>query len=348
MTLEPVPRDAAEAEPSPVQSRAAPMLKGHRRLVIVGATLLAGAALYLGLDSLIAYTDDAYIRSDLVAIAPEVAGFVLTVAVQDNQLIHTGDLIATLDPQPYQLDVDLKQRQIDSLQAAVTVKAQSQDADTANLDAAKASLVFAERQFARMKTLAGEQYVSQVELDRASDTLKNAQDEVTARQAASQVKEREVAAAKAQVAVAQAELAVAQYSLSKTRLVAPVNGYINNLSLRPGAYIHAGEAAIGIVDASRWRVVANFKEEIAAPLTPGMRVWVWLDSRPWQLWAGRVQGVGRGIARDQTPDALLPYVAPTTDWIRLRRRLPVTVLLDPPVPADALFSGADARVFLFR
>jgi multidrug efflux system membrane fusion protein len=44
----------------------------------------------------------------------------------------------------------------------------------------------------------------------------------------------------------------------------------------------------------------------------------------------------------------LPYVAPTTDWIRLRRRLPVTILLDPPAPTQGLFSGADARVFFFR
>jgi multidrug resistance efflux pump len=41
-------------------------------------------------------------------------------------------------------------------------------------------------------------------------------------------------------------------------------------------------------------------------------------------------------------------VAPTTDWIRLRRRLPVTILLDPPEPAVGLFMGADARVLLFR
>ena len=44
---------------------------------------------------------------------------------------------------------------------------------------------------------------------------------------------------------------------------------------------------------------------------------------------------------------LLPYVAPTTDWIRLQRRIPVTiVLLDPP-PDGLLFSGADARAIIF-
>jgi len=44
---------------------------------------------------------------------------------------------------------------------------------------------------------------------------------------------------------------------------------------------------------------------------------------------------------------LLPYVAPTTDWIRLQRRFPVTlVLVDPPADLT-LYMGADARTLIF-
>jgi len=43
----------------------------------------------------------------------------------------------------------------------------------------------------------------------------------------------------------------------------------------------------------------------------------------------------------------LPYVAPTTDWIRLQRRFPVTlILVDPPTDLK-LYMGADARTVLF-
>jgi membrane fusion protein, multidrug efflux system len=42
----------------------------------------------------------------------------------------------------------------------------------------------------------------------------------------------------------------------------------------------------------------------------------------------------------------LPYVAPTTDWIRLARRMQVTLELEPK-PDVPLFMGADARVLLF-
>jgi multidrug efflux system membrane fusion protein len=348
MTSEPVQRGAADAAPPSIRPGAAPRFGRYRRAATVGAVLVAAAVVYLGLGLFIAYTDDAYIQSDLVAIAPEVAGFIQSVAIGDNQQVSTGDLIATIDPQPYQLDVDLKQQQVAGLAAMVAVKAQSRDADAANLDAAGAALTLAQREFDRVKSLASAQFMSQAELDKASDALKAAEDDRTVRQAQAQVNAREVAAAQAQVGVAQAELAVAEYALARTRLTAPVDGYVNNLTLRPGAYVRVGEAAVGIVDGSRWRIVANFKEEVAASLVPGMRAWVWLDSQPWRFLPARVQGVGRGIAREQDAGGLLPYVAPTTDWIRLRRRLAVTILLDPPVPTNALFMGADARVLLFR
>jgi multidrug efflux system membrane fusion protein len=77
-----------------------------------------------------------------------------------------------------------------------------------------------------------------------------------------------------------------------------------------------------------------------------MRAWIWLDAHPWRLYPARVSSVGRGISREQDADRLLPYVAPTTDWIRLARRMQVTLKFDPD-PDVTLFMGADARVLLF-
>jgi multidrug efflux system membrane fusion protein len=150
----------------------------------------------------------------------------------------------------------------------------------------------------------------------------------------------------ADVDVAKAQLALAQYNRSRTRIVAPISGYVTNLSLRPGVYAKPGEPIIGLVDDSQWRVVANFKEYVASRLKPGMRAWIWLDSHPWRLFAARVVSIGRGISREQDQGRLLPYVAPTTDWIRLARRMPVTFVLEPK-PDVLLFMGADARVLLF-
>jgi membrane fusion protein, multidrug efflux system len=334
-----------------VRSTTAPppsIWRRYRRLWIAGGFIVIAGVLYFGVGAFVAYTTDAYVQSDLVAIAPEVAGFVKAVAVNNNQKVAAGDTLATIDPTPYQLDVDLKQQQAAGLEAAVAVKTQAQGANAASLDAANAGLRLAQEQYDRAKTLSTAQYVSQEEFDKVADQLRAAQDRLAVRQNQSQVDDREIAEAKMQVLVARAELAIAQYNLSRTRLAAPVAGYVNNLSLRPGTYARAGEPLVGIVDDTQWRVIANFKENVAASITPGQPVWVWLDSAPWHVFSGHVQGVGRGIARAQAPSELLPYIAPTTDWIQMRRRLPVTILLDSPVPTEGLFMGADARVFFFR
>jgi membrane fusion protein, multidrug efflux system len=120
------------------------------------------------------------------------------------------------------------------------------------------------------------------------------------------------------------------------------------MTLHPGVYAKAGSPLIGMVDAKRFHVIANFKEYIAASLNPGKSVWIWFDTHPWQIYPGRVESVARGISRNDTPGLLLPYVAASTNWIRLLRRLPVTIVLNPPVPESKLYMGTDVRVLIIR
>ncbi len=310
--------------------------------------VLGLVAAYFIMGAFVGYTQDAYVRSDLVAIAPEVSGIIQSVAVEDNARVKAGDFLAVIDPKPFELDVALKTQRVAEAKAAAVTQQTAEAASKAAVDAAQAALQLAQTDFSRAQQLTREQFEAQAVLDKATADLKSAEDALARAQAEARVSASRTADANVDIAVAEAELAIAQYALSRTRLTAPVSGYINNLTLRPGAYVAAGQAVIGIVDDSQWRVIANFKEDVASGAKPGTRVWVWLDSDPGRLYRGKVQGVGRAIARSTGPAELLPYVAPTTDWIRLRRRLPVTIYLDPPLPERGLFMGADARVFFFR
>jgi len=65
-----------EAAPSSTRAAATVRPKRRRRAWIAGAFLLAGAVIYFGFGWFVAYTEDAYIQSDLVAVAPEVAAVV--------------------------------------------------------------------------------------------------------------------------------------------------------------------------------------------------------------------------------------------------------------------------------
>ena len=69
-------------------------------------------------------------------------------------------------------------------------------------------------------------------------------------------------------------------------------------------------------------------------MTVGHTAWVWLDTYPWHIHRATIQGIARGISREQTERKLLPYVEPTTDWIRLERRFPVTLVLQDLPPGS--------------
>jgi multidrug efflux system membrane fusion protein len=318
----------------------------RRRLWILAGIIAIIAFLYFVPDLFVAYTEDAYVHSDFVEVAPEVAGIVNHVEVVNDQKVTVGTPLATIDPKPFDLAMDLSQRRVDQASSAAQVKQDEAHVLTAELDAAKAAVTLAQQDYERYATLVKDQTVSQESMDRATDERQKALDAIAAVQARVRVNAGAAAAALADVDVAKAQLALARYNLSRTRIVAPVPGYVTNLSLRPGDYARIGAPIIGLVDDTQWRVVANFKEYVASRLKPGMRAWIWLDSHPWQLFSARVGGVGRGISRDQDRGRLLPYVAPTTDWIRLARRMQVTLVLEPK-PDVPLFMGADARVLLF-
>jgi len=152
-----------------------------------------------------------------------------------------------------------------------------------------------------------------------------------------------------QVAVATAHAArlYAEWRLEQTDVRAPVDGQITNLRLSRGDYISPSQPALAVVDATAWRVIANYKEYYIRHLPPGRQVWVWLDTNPWHLYRARVQGIAHAISRDQEASTLVPYVSPTVDWIRLDRRIPVRVQLINPPPPQNLFMGSDAWVFAF-
>ncbi len=81
-------------------------------------------------------------------------------------------------------------------------------------------------------------------------------------------------------------------------------------------------------------------------LKPGHPARVWLDAHPWRLYRARIQGIAHGISREPNGKALLPYVSPSVDWIRLQRRIPVRIILQDLPDADGLFMGTDARTLV--
>jgi multidrug efflux system membrane fusion protein len=342
-----VPSETAQLRAPAPKSRMFPAGSRRRRVAIVAGAVLAAFLGWEGLTRIVAYTDDAYVRSDLVALSPEVTGHVIAVHVADNQTVRRGDKLITIDPTPFRLAVDAQIAALREAEAQEAADKESAAAAQDQLAAAAASQLLAEQTQRRSSELERESFASRAQLDTADAGLRRAQADVDSARAGIARAQQMLARDAASIARVEADLATAQWRLSRTELRAPVDGSINNLTVRPGDAARADVPLLGIVDAGAWRIIANYKQDYIRAFRVGGTGWVWLDSHPWHLYRARIQGIARAISRDPAGVALLPYVAPTTDWIRLQRRFPVTLVLTDP-PADLpLYMGADARVLVF-
>ena len=66
-------------------------------------------------------TDDAYVNSYVTFVAPRVSGQVARVLVDDNNRVKKSDVLVELDPEPYRVQVAIKQAAVDSAQAELVV-----------------------------------------------------------------------------------------------------------------------------------------------------------------------------------------------------------------------------------
>jgi membrane fusion protein, multidrug efflux system len=139
-------------------------------------SLSIGAVIYFGSDYVIAYTDDAYVRSDFVPIAPEVDGVIQSVAVNDNQLVKAGDLLVQLDPEFYRLTLDLKQDRVALSTSDVEEKIAVAATVVSRIESASTALNFAQQGYDRTKPVVPDHVESQQKLDSATEELQHARD----------------------------------------------------------------------------------------------------------------------------------------------------------------------------
>jgi membrane fusion protein, multidrug efflux system len=323
-----------------------PAMTRKRRVGLAAIIIVAAFAGYELITFFVAYTGDAYVQSDLVSLAPQVTGRIVSVDVTDNQNVTEGDLLATIDPVPFQLAVDQRRAEASEARAEIISDRHRIDSARDALAATVSAAGYAKEQQTRLTTLATAQDVSRVDLDEANDDLRRAN-------AARDGAEQAVGAAQSMLSMhqaaearAEAALALAEWQLARTKLTAPTTGTVTSLTLRVGDTAQADVPLIGIVDAKAWRIIANYKESYISGFAAGDPAWVLLGSSPWHPRRAKVVSIARGVSREPVPNRLLNYVPPTTDWIRLQRRFPVTLaLVDPPADLK-LYMGADARVLV--
>jgi multidrug efflux system membrane fusion protein len=319
----------------------------RRRVLLVLSSIALALALYWASGYFVAYTDDAYVTSDFVNVAPYISGRIASVNIVDNQAVKKGELLATIDPTPFQLALNEKQAKKTEAEAQLAVDRDVIAAAQAQRDDAAAKLRLASDNVQRATPITAAGFYSRQGLDTLTAKEQEAKAALTDTEAAIAKAQQVLVLHQANVAAISTEIAYLQWQLEQTRLLTPTDGTITQLTLRVGDQAVENKPLIGLVDARAWRIYANYKESVIRHKKIGHTAWVWLDAHPWHFHRATIQGIARGISREETERKLLPYVAPTTDWIRLERRFPVTLVLQDLSPDITLRMGADARTIIF-
>ena len=128
---EPPPASLAQAVIPPVEEKAPPSTAAadvggetaryRRRVLLVLSSIVLALFLYWASSYFFAYTDDAYVTSDFVNVAPYVSGRIVSVNIVDNQTVKKGELLATIDPTPFQLSLNEKQAKKTEAEAQLAV-----------------------------------------------------------------------------------------------------------------------------------------------------------------------------------------------------------------------------------
>jgi multidrug resistance efflux pump len=283
-----------------MNTRLALLMRLSITLVAAGCAVVVIGWMWIHYE-LAPWSRDARVRADVVTVAPDVAGFVVGVAVVDNQVVRKGDPLFQLDRARYEI----------TLRQALAAVARE-----------RAVLAEARREARRNDTLSDVVALEQLEQSQARV---------------------EEAAANLQQGVA--DVAAARLNLQRTLVVAPVNGVVTNLELRPGDYMTVGREALALVDSDSLYVDGYFEETKLPRIHLGDRVSVRLMGESRILY-GRVQSIAGAIAdRERTPSPnLVANINPTFNWVRLAQRVPVRIVLDSK-PADVrLIAGRTATV----
>jgi membrane fusion protein (multidrug efflux system) len=334
----------------------------RRKPVVVFGTLVLFGLLFFGLRYLAEaftheWTDDAFLDSTIVSIAPKVPGQVKKVHVKNNQAVKAGDLLLEIDSRDLavQLDqkraavesaranvalfkavVELSRTQVASAEATAKQSAAEADASQATAEKARADLKRAD-ELIQNHTISPQEFDSAKAAATATGASLNAAREkaasnrakVVEAQAQVEAAQKALQRGEAQARQAEPDVQAAELSLSYARVTAPADGYVTKKAVESGDYVQVGQKLMALVLTDTF-VTANFKETEVEHIRPGQPVRITVDSAGGRVFAGHVDSI---MAGSGARFSLLPPENAVGNYVKVVQRIPVKILFDEPVEA---------------
>jgi membrane fusion protein (multidrug efflux system) len=318
-------------------------------LVLVGFVVVIFAAVVLYIifrPRADVRTDDAYVMVHYATIAPRISGQVTTVPVDDNDIVKTGQVLATLDRRDNETalasaEAAVARDRSQSEEIAATVSRQPSmiEEQQAAVASARAKLAFAQADARRYGNLATTGAGTMREHQQADSALAQGQAALDSAEASLEAARRQLDVLKAQRSAAdaavkadEAQLEQARLNLSYTQIRAPIDGMVGERSVQVGNYVAPGTTLMTVVPLDQVYIEANYLEVDLRHVRSGQPVTIHLDAYDIDL-KGTVVNVPPASGAAFAPIA--PNNA-TGNFTKIVQRLPVKIVVTPGQPLAKL------------
>jgi Multidrug resistance efflux pump len=228
------------------------------------------------------FTDNAYVRGMTTFISPQVNGYITAVNVKDFDRVKPGEVLIQIDDRIYRQRVHQAEAQLAMKEAALNNNLQQRKSaeaviakNAAALTNTKAQNLKSQADLKRVEELASDGSLSVRERDAALASAAQSNADIEQAKATLEMSRQDLqttlvnrASLEADVANAKAALELAEIDLQNTRIIAPREGQLGQISVRLGAYVTAGTHLTTLVPPQHW-IIANIKETQLAELKVG-------------------------------------------------------------------------------
>jgi membrane fusion protein (multidrug efflux system) len=312
----------------------APDHQGRRRRIALAALAsifaVAGtgyAGYWLATGRYHESTEDAYVAGNRVPVMAEVHGTVVALMADNTMSVRQGQTIVRLDD----TDASVALEQAKAKLASTVRRIQGEYAKEKQLEAEaatrKASLELAQSDYRRDQNLHAKGVASARTLEHSATSVEVNRHELAAAERALQVLRADLGdtdvAHHPDVALAAADVRAAYLTLERTKIVAPVAGFVANRNVQVGQQVDPGAPLMAIVPRDEVWVDANFKESQLDGIRVGQPVLMHADAYGGSVaFHGKVIGIGAGTG---SAFSVLPPQNATGNWIKVVQRVPVRI-----------------------
>lgn len=294
------------------------------------------------------YTIDGRLYFHTTPIVPTVQGHVIEVAAKPNVPLKQGDLLFRIDPRPYQFVVDQKKAALAEAEQSVKQLKASLDQAIAGVAKSQAQLDLAQETYQRQVDLFAKDVVAQSAVDTATRNLEASRQTHLQSEAAAERARlafgSEIGGVNTTVARLQADLRNAEFNLSETDIVAPTDGYVTQLFLRPGMTASPATPTMVFLHGDRL-LSGSFPQSVLQRVRSGDEAEVAFDAIPGRVFSSKVIVVVDAIAQGQLQagGALLN----PEDRSKVPGRAVVNFELTDEVAAYQLPPGSTAKIAVY-